>query len=55
MGEAINELVKRVISKPNRIGRDHLDTGSVASPFREIEGMKMVPTQLRLADIECTA
>jgi len=41
MGEAINELVKRAdLKAPIAIGRDHLDTGSVASPFRETEGMK---------------
>ncbi|MFZ0749028.1 MAG: urocanate hydratase, partial [Pyrinomonadaceae bacterium] len=41
MGEAINELVKRGdLRAPVAIGRDHLDTGSVASPFRETEGMK---------------
>ena len=41
MGEAINDLVKRGDLKvPIAIGRDHLDTGSVASPFRETEGMK---------------
>ncbi|HJZ82925.1 MAG TPA: urocanate hydratase [Pyrinomonadaceae bacterium] len=41
MGEAINELVKRGdLKAPIAIGRDHLDTGSVASPFRETEGMK---------------
>ncbi len=41
MGEAINELVKRGdLDAPVAIGRDHLDTGSVASPFRETEGMK---------------
>lgn len=41
MGEAINELVKRGdLEAPVAIGRDHLDTGSVASPFRETEGMK---------------
>ncbi len=28
------------MSAPIVIGRDHLDTGSVASPFRETEGMK---------------
>ena len=40
MGEAINELVKRGdLKAPVAIGRDHLDTGSVASPFRETEGM----------------
>jgi len=40
-GVAINDLVaKGEISAPVVIGRDHLDTGSVASPFRETEGMK---------------
>jgi len=40
-GTAINDLVGRgEISAPIVIGRDHLDTGSVASPFRETEGMK---------------
>ena len=39
-GVAINELVKRgEIKAPIVIGRDHLDTGSVASPNRETEGM----------------
>ena len=28
------------MSAPIVIGRDHLDTGSVASPFRETEAMK---------------
>jgi urocanate hydratase len=41
MGEAINDLVKRGdLKAPIAIGRDHLDTGSVASPFRETEAMK---------------
>ena len=41
MGEAINDLVKRGdLKAPIAIGRDHLDAGSVASPFRETEGMK---------------
>jgi urocanate hydratase len=40
-GTAINDLVaKGEISAPVVIGRDHLDTGSVASPFRETEAMK---------------
>jgi urocanate hydratase len=40
MGEAINDLVKRgIISAPIAMGRDHLDTGSVASPYRETEKM----------------
>ena len=41
MGEAINELVRRgELRAPVAIGRDHLDAGSVASPFRETENMK---------------
>ncbi len=40
-GVAINDLVaSRELSAPIAIGRDHLDTGSVASPFRETEGMR---------------
>jgi len=40
-GERINHLVKtRKIEAPIVIGRDHLDCGSVASPFRETEAMK---------------
>jgi urocanate hydratase len=41
MGLAINDFVARgEIKAPVVIGRDHLDTGSVASPFRETEAMK---------------
>jgi urocanate hydratase len=41
MGEAINDLVKRgELKAPVAIGRDHLDAGSVASPYRETERMK---------------
>jgi len=41
MGLAINELVKSgELKAPIAIGRDHLDTGSVASPYRETEKMK---------------
>lgn len=41
MGLAINELVRKgKISAPIVIGRDHLDTGSVASPNRETEKMQ---------------
>ena len=41
MGMRINDLVKKgKISAPVVIGRDHLDSGSVASPFRETEAMK---------------
>ena len=40
-GLAINDLVKKgKILAPVVIGRDHLDCGSVASPYRETEGMK---------------
>jgi urocanate hydratase len=40
-GERIDELVERgEIRAPIVIGRDHLDSGSVASPFRETEGMR---------------
>ncbi len=40
-GLALNDLVaSRELSAPIAIGRDHLDTGSVASPFRETEGMR---------------
>jgi urocanate hydratase len=40
LGLEINRLVrKNDISAPIVIGRDHLDTGSVASPYRETEGM----------------
>ncbi len=40
-GLAIHELVKKgTIKAPIVIGRDHLDCGSVASPFRETESMK---------------
>ena len=39
-GVAMNELVRRgEIKAPIVIGRDHLDSGSVASPNRETEGM----------------
>ena len=39
-GLALNDLVARGLCGPFAIGRDHLDTGSVASPNRETEGMK---------------
>src|SRR5262245_58550411 len=40
-GLAMNELVKKgKINAPIVIGRDHLDCGSVASPYRETESMK---------------
>jgi len=41
MGGAINDLVRKgEISAPIAMGRDHLDTGSVASPYRETEKMR---------------
>jgi urocanate hydratase len=41
LGLAFNEMVKSgELSAPIVIGRDHLDSGSVASPNRETEGMK---------------
>jgi urocanate hydratase len=41
MGLRFNWLVKNgKVSAPIVIGRDHLDTGSVASPNRETEGMR---------------
>ncbi|HUF01926.1 MAG TPA: urocanate hydratase [Gaiellaceae bacterium] len=40
-GLAINELVRSGrVSAPIVIGRDHLDSGSVASPYRETEAMR---------------
>jgi urocanate hydratase len=40
-GDIINDMVKKgKLSAPIVIGRDHLDCGSVASPYRETEGMK---------------
>ncbi len=40
-GLAINELVRSgKVSAPVVIGRDHLDSGSVASPYRETEAMR---------------
>jgi urocanate hydratase len=39
-GLAFNELVRGgEVAAPIVIGRDHLDSGSVASPYRETEGM----------------
>jgi len=41
LGLAFNEMVaKGELTAPIVIGRDHLDAGSVASPFRETEGMR---------------
>jgi len=40
-GLAFNELVRKgVVKAPIVIGRDHLDSGSVASPYRETEAMR---------------
>jgi urocanate hydratase len=40
-GLAINELVRAGrVAAPVVIGRDHLDSGSVASPYRETEAMR---------------
>ena len=40
-GHRFNQLVARgIVKAPIVIGRDHLDSGSVASPNRETEGMK---------------
>jgi urocanate hydratase len=40
-GQAFNDLVASgEVSAPLVIGRDHLDCGSVASPYRETEGMR---------------
>jgi urocanate hydratase len=40
-GLAINELVRKgTLKAPIVMGRDHLDCGSVASPYRETESMK---------------
>ena len=41
VGERFNELVANGdVGAPIVIGRDHLDSGSVASPFRETEAMR---------------
>ena len=41
MGQVFNELVRTgKVKAPLVIGRDHLDSGSVASPYRETEGMR---------------
>ena len=40
-GLAMNDMVKKgKLKSPIVMGRDHLDTGSVASPYRETESMK---------------
>jgi len=41
MGLIINDMVRKgIVKAPVVIGRDHLDCGSVASPYRETEDMK---------------
>lgn len=41
MGEIVNHMVKKGdLTAPIVIGRDHHDTGAVASPYRETEAMK---------------
>jgi len=41
LGQVFNDLVRRgEVKAPIVIGRDHLDSGSVASPYRETEGMR---------------
>ncbi len=41
LGLEMNRLVRKgELKAPIVIGRDHLDTGSVASPYRETEGMR---------------
>ena len=40
MALAINEMVRKDEIGPIAITRDHLDTGSVASPYRETEAMR---------------
>jgi urocanate hydratase len=39
-GKIVNDMVASGEIGPIWVGRDHLDTGSVASPYRETEGMK---------------
>ena len=46
LGLAFNEMVASgELKAPIVIGRDHLDSGSVASPNRETEGMRTAPTR----------
>jgi urocanate hydratase len=50
LGLAFNEMVRKgELKAPIVIGRDHLDSGSVASPNRETEAMRTAPTRVRLA------
>src|SRR5207245_4327003 len=39
-GKLVNDMVAKGELGPIWVGRDHLDSGCVASPFRETEGMK---------------
>ena len=57
LGLAFNEMVaKGELKAPIVIGRDHLDSGSVASPNRETEAMKDgIGRGVRLADAERAA
>ena len=53
-GLAFNELVRKgVVKAPIVIGRDHLDSGSVASPYRETEAMRRQRRHRRLAPAQC--
>jgi urocanate hydratase len=46
LGLAFNEMVRKgELKAPIVIGRDHLDSGSVASPNRETEAMRTAPTR----------
>ncbi|MEZ6841656.1 hypothetical protein ABVN80_19865 [Acinetobacter baumannii] len=55
LGLAFNEMVRSgELSAPIVIGRDHLDSGSVASPNRETEAMqRRIRCSIRLAFIKC--
>jgi len=55
-GLAMNDMVKKGrLKAPIVMGRDHLDCGSVASPFRETERMKDAAMQCRLAAAQRSA
>ena len=56
-GLAFNEMVRTgELKAPIVIGRDHLDTGSVASPNRETESMRDGSgRRLRLAAAQCSS
>jgi urocanate hydratase len=56
VGLAFNEMVaKGELTAPIVIGRDHLDSGSVASPNRETEAIARWPMPFRLAAAQCPA